>query len=107
MAALDLGMFTNGATDPEGTNFEVRAALNTITANFRKNRLYPGLAELVEIATTLEAILNNRNMYTSRLPRKLTGVDLEKKNAHIRVGTGLARDGGAAVSAYRTIASAD
>ena len=79
MAALDLGMFTNGATDPEGTNFEVRAALNTSTANFRKNRLYPGLAELVEIATTLEAILNNRNMYTSRLPRKLTGVDLEKK----------------------------
>ncbi len=79
MAALDLEMFTNGAHDPERAQVEIQAALQNITAAFRRNRLYPGLGELIELTSALETIRTNRSQYTSVLPRKLSGVDFETK----------------------------
>jgi hypothetical protein len=79
MAALDLEMFTNGAHEPERAQVDIGAALSSITAAFRKNRLYPGLGDLIELGSTLETIRTNRNQYQSVLPRKLAGVDFETK----------------------------
>lgn len=79
MAVLDLEMFTNGARNPRQAQVDIAAALRSITSAFRKNRLYPGLAEMIELTSTLEQIRNNRSQYQDGVPKKLTGVDLEKK----------------------------
>ncbi len=79
MASLDLETFTNGAQDPERAQMTIAAALEHITASFRKNRLYPGLAELIELTNALDTLRSNRAQYTTSLPRKLTGVDLDNR----------------------------
>lgn len=79
MKALDLEMFTNGAQQPERAQVQIAGALQDITTAFRKNRLYPGLGEMIELASALEELRTNRAKYAHALPRKLTGVDLENK----------------------------
>ncbi len=79
MSSLNLEMFTQGAHDPEQTQLLVMAALQSVTSAFRKNRLYPGLGELIELISALETIRENRNQYRTVMPRKLTGVDFENK----------------------------
>lgn len=80
MAALDLEMFTNGAKNPQQAQIDIVAALGSITNAFRKNRLYPGLAEMIELTSALETVRSNRAQYDGNLPRRLSGVDLENKS---------------------------
>ena len=79
MAALDLEMFTNGVHDMEGARYRILAAINSAATQFRKNNLYPGLADAIELVSILDTIKDNREQYTSVLPSKLTGVDFENK----------------------------
>jgi hypothetical protein len=79
MGMLTLDMFTQGVTDLEATQYRVMAALAALRRDFRQNTLYPGLGDLIELASVLETISRNRDRYRSSLPQTLTGVDLEKK----------------------------
>ncbi len=62
-----------------GLGWWVFLALNAASAEFRHNRLYPELGELVELTSVLETITNNRDQYRTVLPKRLSGVDFENK----------------------------
>lgn len=79
MAALDLEMFTNGARNPQQAQEEIATALQNVTTAFRKNKLYPSLAEMIDLASSLDQIRTNRSHYQGSVQRRLTGVDLENK----------------------------
>lgn len=79
MAALDLEMFTSSAQDIEGSQYKILAAQKVAAKEFHQNRLYPRLGDLIELVSVLETIQANHDQYKSVLPRRLTGVDFEKK----------------------------
>ncbi|RPI68354.1 MAG: hypothetical protein EHM43_05160 [Ignavibacteriae bacterium] len=79
MAALDLNMFTTGIHDPEAAQYRILGAMQAAASDLHHNRLYPGLGELVELTSILETINNNRDQYQTVLPKRLSGVDFEKK----------------------------
>lgn len=79
MAALDLNMFTTGAHDPEAAQYRILGAMQAAASDLRHNRLYPSLGQLVEITSILETISNNREQYRTVLPKRLSGVDFDKK----------------------------
>lgn len=79
MTALDLEMFTSSAQDVEGTQYKILAATKQAAKEFHHNMLYPRLGDLIELVSVLETIQANRDQYRTVLPRRLTGVDFEKK----------------------------
>jgi hypothetical protein len=79
MNTLYLSMFTQGTSDIESSQYNILAGIRNVANEFHHNRLYPSLAELVELTSVLETIQANREQYKTMLPRKLTGVDFENK----------------------------
>lgn len=79
MNTLYLSMFTQGTSDIETCQYNILAGMRDVANDFHHNKLYPNLGELVELTSVLETILANSEQYRSMLPRKLTGVDFEKK----------------------------
>ena len=79
MQVLNLEMFTTGVKDIEGAQYKILAAAGQVAQQFHRSRLYPGFAELIDLASALETINTNREQYKTQLPKKLTGVDFEKK----------------------------
>lgn len=60
MATLSLELFTQPFDDLERRQYEVRAAIAATVAQFRRNQLYPALAELIELHSALEQVLRQR-----------------------------------------------
>jgi len=79
MGSLELGMFTQGGDDLERAQYQILSGMQSMSREFRHNKLYPGLGELIELTSVLETIQSNRNQYTNLIPRTLTGVDLDRK----------------------------
>ena len=92
MQALDLEMFTSGVQDIEAAQYRILAAAGSVAQEFHRSRLYPGLAEVIDLASALETINANRDQYKTQLPRKLTGVDFEKKTLKFDAVPADARD---------------
>ena len=57
MNRLSLQTYIEGIRDPEGGRYRILAGIQDARSDFNANRLYPTLAELVELYRTLTAIL--------------------------------------------------
>jgi hypothetical protein len=79
MAALDLSLFTQADGDLEASQYRVLAGLADTANDFYHNRLYPRLADVVELTTVLESIVEHSEKFESSAPRALKGVDIEEK----------------------------
>ncbi|NQW30860.1 MAG: hypothetical protein HQ472_10155 [Ignavibacteria bacterium] len=79
MNPLYLSMFTQGTSDIEVCQYKILAGMQDVAKDFHHNKLYPNLGDLIELTSVLETIQANSEQYQSMLPRKLTGVDFEKK----------------------------
>jgi len=77
MAHLTIEHFTAGATDPEAAYYRILMGLRTIHAEFVHNRLYPPLAELLELHATLVAVRTNGRTVDGGRSRRIVGIDLE------------------------------
>lgn len=80
MKPLTIDMFITAAQDAEWGEYKLLAALKQYREEFNQNKLYPGMAELVEITSTLEAMLRQKEALDGKLPRQITGVDSEKNS---------------------------
>lgn len=78
MTQLDLELFTKAGTDVEAGQYRILAALHTTTQNLRHSKLYPDLANVVELTNMLETIVRLGEQFRTHAPRTLKGVDLEK-----------------------------
>jgi hypothetical protein len=77
MHKLTLDTFLTGTADAELRQYHVLEGLKHNYTEFMHNRLYPSLAELVELHTSLVNILNGMSDIQGHLPHELKEIDLE------------------------------
>ncbi|HWP82345.1 MAG TPA: hypothetical protein VNN76_06795 [Bacteroidota bacterium] len=79
MERLSLTTFLTAGQDHEASQYIVLKGLREFQSEFSHNRLYPALAELIELHSTLELVLAEREEYRAKLPRQIKSIDLKNK----------------------------
>lgn len=79
MAALNLQLFTAATHDFEKTQYEILGALQEVRHEFANNKVYPHLAELVDLHATLVNIQRQSEGLRRALPRRIKSIDWEEK----------------------------
>lgn len=75
MQRLTLETFLSAPPDMESAQFQILAHLKTYYDEFRHTRLYPALADLIDLTKTLEGILQEQAGLEHRLPHELKTID--------------------------------
>ncbi len=65
--------------DLEARQYRVLNGLKAYHDEFSHSRLYPPLAELIALYRGLESLLRNKEALQRQAPRRLSGIDLEKR----------------------------
>lgn len=79
MQRLTLESFLTAASDVETSQLQILANLKTYYDEFHHTRLYPALAELIDLAKMLEGILQEHAELEQRFPQELKTVDWTNK----------------------------
>lgn len=74
---IGLDTFLTGSNDAESRQYHVLKELRHCYDEFSHNKLYPYLAELVDLHSSLVSILNGMNDIQGRMSHELQEVDLE------------------------------
>jgi hypothetical protein len=82
MEHLGLDFFTNSGEDAEKRQYHVLAYLKNIQEQFSRNCLYPHLNSLIDLHRDLRSFLHNLDDLEDRMPKKMSGIDLEKKTIY-------------------------
>ena len=77
--SLNLDLFTQVQSDFEMRQYKVLAALKAISKDFRNNRIYPHLSELVELKNVLADIKNRLEDLRNEFPKRIKNIDLVNK----------------------------
>lgn len=77
MASLQLDMFINAYRDYEASRYRVMSGIQRVRQDFSQNRIYPTLAELIELFQTLQRIAQHGDAIRRELPKEIRGIDLE------------------------------
>lgn len=75
MQRLTLESFLTAHPDVETSQFKILASLKTYYDEFHHTRLYPALAELIDLIKTLEGILQEQAGLEQHLPQELRAID--------------------------------
>lgn len=78
MRKLGLDTFLTGTNDIESRQYHVLDGLKHCYGEFTHNKLYPSLAELVDLHSALVNIVNGMSDIQGHLPHELKEVDLEQ-----------------------------
>lgn len=78
-AGLNLDLFTHIESDFEVRQYKVLASLQKISDDFQRNRIYPHLADLVDLRNTLVDIKNRLEDLRSKFPKRIRNIDLVNK----------------------------
>ncbi|MBI3004480.1 MAG: hypothetical protein HYY49_03595 [Ignavibacteriales bacterium] len=76
---LTLESFISTGSDLEASQYRILNALKSHYEEFSRNRLYPALSDLIELALTLEGLLKEKSDLHHRLPQHLKKIDLTNK----------------------------
>lgn len=76
--SLELDTFLAGSRDFESRQYLILQGLKEEYESFSHNRLYPGLAHLIDIHRILEGLIQKRGDIQRSLPQELKEVDPEK-----------------------------
>ncbi len=76
---LNLDVFTQVADDFEKRQYYVLGNLKQVRQEFQHNRLYPHLAELIQLQSNLQRILDGFASLEKNGPKKIKQIDLERK----------------------------
>jgi hypothetical protein len=79
MDTLTLQTFLSAGSDLESNQYKILGILKRYEKEFAHNRLYPSLAELIELVHTLELLLTQQSNFQQQLPRQIKEVDLRNK----------------------------
>jgi hypothetical protein len=78
MHKLSLDAFFSGSNDLETRQYHILEGLKGYHGEFTHNRLYPSLAELVDLHAALVDVMNGMSDIRGHLPHELKEVDLEE-----------------------------
>ncbi len=79
MSSLNIQMFLNTPRDYEAGRFRIMNGLKEIRTDFTHNRIYPRLAELIDLYTTLRTITRRSSDLRDHLPKRIARLDLESR----------------------------
>jgi hypothetical protein len=80
MKELSLESFLSAGKDEELNRYRILSALQFYREDFSRNRLYPGLADLIELDALLESLIAHKEDFQRTLPQQLKKIDLENRN---------------------------
>lgn len=76
---LSLDTFVRAVKDVERTQFEVLSGLKKIRSNFQHNKIYPDLAQLIDLHSSLQTIIDNAGSLQNKQPRVLSDINLAER----------------------------
>lgn len=79
MSQLSLETFVTAGEDFEASQYRIRHALKGYREDFTQSKLYPALAELIELTRTLESLIQEKASLQQQLPQELKKIDLKNK----------------------------
>lgn len=79
MESLRLELFTGAVYDVERTQYQILAGLKRARDAFAHNCVYPHLAHLVKLYTSLQTVLESSERVRTAQNGRVTGIDLEKQ----------------------------
>lgn len=80
MSRLTFDTFINSAVhDTEQCQYHVMEYAKQCSAAFSKNKLYPVLAEVIELMQSLENFLRRKNSFHAQLPQRIKEIDLDRQ----------------------------
>lgn len=79
MNMVPLDLFVTPPSDIERHQFVILNELQKVRAGFSHNRIYPTLAELTELYTTLKQISQRAEDIRLVLPKRITGADIQNR----------------------------
>lgn len=77
MTSLHLDMFIGAFRDYEASRYRVMSGIQRIRHDFSQNRIYPTLAELIDLFQTLQRITGHGEAIRRELPKEIRRIDLE------------------------------
>ncbi len=78
MKRLNLNWVTKGLMDFEYKQFILLAYLQEVSKEFRQNKLYPSLADLISQYQNLMSIRDNQQFVREQFPKNISGLDFEQ-----------------------------
>jgi hypothetical protein len=73
-------MFISAHRDYEASRYRILSGIQKVRNDFSQNRIYPTLAELIELFQTLQRITQNSEAIRSEMPKRISGIDLESNS---------------------------
>lgn len=80
MSSLTIETFIRSVNDYEAGQYSVLAGLQAARREFSHDRLYPTLAQLMELYRTLNDIIESQEGILRELPRRIVGLDLKSQS---------------------------
>lgn len=77
MNALTLEMFVGAQHDFELSQFHILNGLQQVRKQFAQNKIYPTLAELIELYTSLNRVSQSGRNLRAELPKRIKRIDLK------------------------------
>jgi hypothetical protein len=84
MIKLSEKLFTAFSGDNETDQYRILAELKEYGSSFRKKLLYPGISELIDLASTLTSMLEQKNTLEKSFPKEIIGFDVEAKKIIVK-----------------------
>lgn len=81
MNNLSLQTFIGAVHDMERSQYQILQGLHHIQENFHHNKIYPDLAELIDLYQNLLSITNHAEHFESKFPKRLKDVNLDLKTS--------------------------
>lgn len=76
MNVLSLDLFTHPGIDYEVRQYKILDGIKTVYEKYKRNRLYPHLAEIIDLYQSLQEIKNNILRMDATLPKRIKDLDL-------------------------------
>jgi len=76
---LTVETFISAVEDLELAKYQFLALLKKYSLSLHKNKLYPSLAELIELVNLLESLTNKKSEFKKKFPSKLVDFDFKNK----------------------------
>ena len=73
--SLNIELFTNVESDFEICQYKVLAGLKAISGDFKNNKIYPHLSQLIDLHRSLSEILNSLQNLRSEFPKRIKKID--------------------------------
>ncbi|MFP4228635.1 MAG: hypothetical protein ACLFTE_07385 [Salinivenus sp.] len=80
MHPLSLDLFAEGVDDIERTQYKILGGLHRARTAFEKQRVYPHLAQLVELHGALVTVLNRTEDFRTPATGRIAGINWEEKS---------------------------